>query len=470
MSLIVLFFAIGLLDGTWLRRLFSVSGVSEILSFVIAISVLIFIHELGHFLTAKGLGVGVERFSLGFGPRLWGFRRGETDYRISAVPLGGYVKMVGEDPKEGEALSEAERARSFTHKPLWARFLIVFAGPGMNFVLAIGVTALIFMTYGRPVVPSVIGRVVEGSGAAAAGLKPGDRIVAVDGQPVQYWDEFERLVEKRRGETLRLTVRSVDGERNVAVTPQRRTVRDILGDDQTLWDLGVRHSAADAARIVEVAPGGPADRAGLRPGDVVVTLDGQPVLSFEELATRIRSRAGQPTELGVRRGEGMLTVTVTPDPKTGLIGISHVSEPIANVTFVRSNPAVALWEGVVKTGDFTFVTVRALLKLVRGELSPSNIGSPIQIAVVSGQQARQGLVPYATFVAVISINLAVLNLLPIPVLDGGHILFFALEAVLRRPVGLRTREVAHQVGFFLLLLLMVFAVYNDIARYLPLFR
>ena len=442
-----------------------------LVSFVVVLGVLIVVHELGHFLMARLAGVGVERFSVGFGPVLWRFRGKETEYCVSAIPMGGYVKMMGDDenPLEGGKGAAIDPAKAFNGKPLAARFLIVFAGPAMNFVLAALIAGLMFMLVGRPVAPALVGRVTDGSPAAQAGLKTGDRLVAVDGKSVQYWEDLARLVQAARGRVLQVAVQGPAGERTVALTPGQTKRKDLFGDEQTVWEIGA--SPYIPAAIGDTIAGDPADQAGLKAGDVVVALEGQPVLSWDELAERIHQRAGQPTRLEIKRGAETLTVTVTPkkskipgadgkETEVGLVGI----RPGGSVTMVRSNPISALWEGLVWSGDVTVKTAIGLYKIVVGQLDRSNIGGPIQIAKTAGEQARQGIVSLALFTAVISVNLFLLNLLPVPMLDGGHLLFFAFEAVLGRPLSVRKREVAQQVGFALLMLLMVFAFYNDFKR------
>jgi regulator of sigma E protease len=443
---------------------------TTIVAFVAVLGILILIHEWGHFIVARLSGVGVERFSIGFGPVLWRIKGKETEYCISLIPMGGYVKMVGDDenPLEGGRTGSTDPARSFNLKPIWVRFLIVFAGPGMNFVLAVVLASLAFMIWGRPVVPAVVGRVAEGSVAAQAGLKPGDKIVAVDGKPVQYWDEVQALVQESRGRKLAVEVTGPEGQRKMEVVPQRVAGRDIFGDEQDYWDLGARQSASDSAKIGEVIPGGPAAAGGLKPGDIVISVQGQPTASWDDLADAISKRPGQPTELGVKRGDTTLTVTVTPAPTgpdgKGRIGISHAVTPGPGAVFVRSSPAVAVKEGALKTWEWTYMTVKGMFKLVTAQLAPSNIGGPIQIAAAAGEQARQGFAYLTLFTALISVNLAVLNLLPVPMLDGGHLLFFVCEAILGRPISVRKREIAQQVGFVLLMMLMVYAVYNDLSR------
>lgn len=447
------------------------SFLSFVVPFVVVIGVLILIHELGHFIVARRMGVGVERFSIGFGPVLLRWRGKETEYCLSAVPLGGYVKMMGEEnPLEGEGSGVVDPAKSFSLKPLAARFLIVFAGPGMNFVLAAVIFAALFMVVGRPVLPSTVGPIRDGGPAAKAGLRGGDRITAVDVTPVASWEDLLGAIQAGGGETRQITFVREGREHRAALTPARTKVRDFFGDERDLWDIGARPFPV---KIGEVVPGEAASKAGLRAGDIVVALDGAQVLSFDELAEQIQKRAGKATELTLERAGQPLTVTVVPQPvkerrlsgeevKVGRIGIKPAPVVIA---YARSNPIVAVGQGALKTGEVTVVTVVGLWKIVTGRLSASNIGGPIQIAQVAAEQARHGLGSLAFLTAAISVNLAVLNLLPVPMLDGGHLFFFVIEAVRGRPLSLRKREVAQQVGFFLLLLLMVFAVYNDLSRF-----
>ena len=442
-----------------------------VVSFVVVLGVLIFIHELGHFVVAKWSGVGVDRFSLGFGPVLFSIRRGETEYCVSAIPLGGYVKMMGEEsPMEGGGTAVVDPAKAFAEKPVWQRFLIVFAGPGMNFVLAALLVMGLFMVLGRPGVPSVVGRVERDSPAARAGLRSGDRIVAVDGRSVVQWEELVEQFQEAGDGTIQVTVRRQDEDLKVALTPVKTKVRDLFGEERSVWEIGAR--PYDPARVGEVIPGRPAAKAGLKSGDIVVALDGRPILDFEELADIIYKRPGQPTLLTVERDGQRLDITVVPElgklPFSGgeerEVGQIGIGRAVPSAVYVRSNPVTAIGQAVVWTGQVTSLTVWSLWKLIKRDISASNIGGPIQIAVAAGQQARLGLEHLIRFTAVISVNLAVLNLLPIPMLDGGHLLFFVIEAVIGRPLSVRKREIAQQVGFFFLLLLMVFAVYNDLSR------
>ena len=465
-----------------LGRLMAATGAETALGYVVsavaALGALIFIHELGHFLVAKAVGVGVERFSLGFGPRLWGFRRGETEYCVSAVPLGGYVKMTGEEAHGEDAIHPSAEGgpidpkKSFAAKPLWARFLIVFAGPGMNFVLAAAIFSLVFAVIGLPVFPPTVGRVLSGGAVAQAGLRPQDEIVAIDGQPIRHWGEIEDRLSRSDGRPLSLTVMRAGERRDVTVTPRKAPVRNAFGEPGEAWSLGTSPYLPPV--VGEVAAGMPAAEAGILARDRIVALDGQPVETWDDLADTISKRPGEALTLTIERGGSRLDVSVTPravtekdlqghETSVGRIGIARGSTQ----TYVRADPVSAVAKGVARTWDVTALTAVSIWKLATGQIPASNIGGPLQISMVAGQQAQQGPVSYAFFVALISVNLAILNLLPVPMLDGGHLLFFVIEAVLGRPLSLRKREIAQQIGLALLMLLMVFALFNDLTRLLP---
>ena len=443
-----------------------------VLRFIVVIGVLILVHELGHFAVARLTGVGVERFSIGFGPVLMRWRGKETEYCLSLIPMGGYVKMMGEEnPMEGGDALPYDSAKAFALKPLWARFLIVFAGPGMNFVLAMVIFTVVFATFGRPVWPAAVGRVAEGSPAAAAGLKTGDVVEDVNGRPVKYWEDLERTLADSGGRAITMRVKRGAGEETVTVTPRRKAITDpIFGERREAWDSGAGPQLVP--QISSVLPDSPAQRAGLQAGDVVLAVGGQPVFTPEDLVEAIRTRPGQPLPITVERNGQRLSVTVMPRavtekaPTGQEITVGKIDAGIAtkSVRFEPYGPIAALEHGVVRTWDVTVLTLKGLWKLVSRQIDSSNIGGPIQIATEAGRQAKEGLGPLAIFTAFISVNLAVLNLLPVPMLDGGHLLFFAIEAVLGRPLSLKKREAAQQLGFVLLMILMVYAFYNDLMR------
>ena len=443
-----------------------------VLSFVVVIGILILIHELGHFLVARWTGVGVERFSIGFGPVLLRWRGKETEYCLSLIPMGGYVKMMGEEnPLESGATLPYDRDKAFALKPLWARFLIVFAGPGMNFVLAAVIFAMVLAIFGRPVWPAIIGRVADGSPAAAAGLRTGDQVVDVGGRAVAHWEDLDRAISNSDGRPLELKVSRGGGTASATVTPRQTSVRDpIFKEFRDAWDIGAGPQLTP--HIGSVNPGSPAEKAGIKPGDVVTAVAGQPVYTPEELMQAIQTRAGQTFPLTVHRDGRPLTMTVTAtavkekgptgeEAEVGRIGVGIVTR---TVSYEPYDPFTAVGYGFVKTWEMTVLTVKGLWKVLVGTIDRSNIGGPIQIATEAGRQAKEGVGSLAVFTAIISVNLAVLNLLPVPMLDGGHLAFFIIEAVIGRPISLKKREAAQQVGFVLLMLLMVYALYNDLVR------
>jgi len=448
------------------------SALAFIWPFVVVIGILILVHELGHFFVARWTGVGVERFSIGFGPILMRWRGKETEYCLSAIPMGGYVKMMGEEsPLEGGTAPVVDPDKAFAAKPLWARFLIVFAGPAMNFVLAAVIVSVVFATIGRTVWPPVAGRVVDGGPAAVAGLRTGDRILSADGRRVSYWEDVDRAVAGSQGRPLQLDVEREGARQPVTVTPRRTTVQDpILKESREVWDIGAGPHGAPV--ITSVTPDSPAEVAGLKPGDVVLSVADQRVFSPDEMVQAIRSRPRQKLTLIVERDGKRLSLTVTPNaekergPSGDEVEVGRIQAGIGGKAMGTEpyNPVAAVWHGAAWTANMSVTIVKGLWRIALGTIDRSNIGGPIQIASMAGQQAREGFGQLALFTAFISVNLAVLNLLPVPILDGGHLLFFVIEAVLGRPLSLKKREVAQQLGLALLLLLMVFAIYNDLVR------
>lgn len=342
---------------------------------LIGLGLLIVIHEYGHFLVARLSGVGVVTFSVGFGPKVWVRKKGETEYALSAFPLGGYVKMVGEDPDEQVPQHEVEK--SFAHKGLLKRSAIVAAGPGFNLLLAVVLLMIVYFFSGVPVLSTRIGSLESGAPAELAGLRKGDQIVAVNGRAVDAWDELSRTIRESQGAPLQFQI-DRDGERlSLTVQPVKKSTRNLFGEELETWVIGIG----------------------------------------------------------------------------------------SQISIEKGNPGQAVVRAFQQTYEYSKLTLLALYKMVTGDVSPRNLGGPIMIAQMAGQQAQEGFGNFLAFLAVLSINLGVLNLLPVPVLDGGHLLFFLVEAVIGRPVAVRHRERAQQVGIFLLMLLMVYAFYNDIARF-----
>jgi regulator of sigma E protease len=452
-----------------------------IVLFIIMLGVLIFVHELGHFVVAKRMGVGVLKFSLGFGRRLFGFRRGETEYLVSAIPLGGYVKMMGEDPRDvviddtGQAFDGSGQSldleKSFAHKSVWARIAIVLAGPGSNFLLALLLFWGVFAVVGRPVFPAVAGKPEPQSAAAVAGIQTGDRILAVMDRPVKTWGDIEAAVQASEGKPVLFRIERDSVRRDITVTPRRKILTDFFGDEREVWATGV--GPFFSPTVGRVMDGFPAAAAGIRVGDRIVAVNGEPVGTFEELARRVHTQAGQEVTLIIERAGERLPITVTPKAVTrqdasgrtvteGRIGIT----PPEGFLYERIGPLTALYHGAVATASTSILIVRVLWKMVEGAVSPRTIGGPILMAKMTGEQAQQGFSYLLRLTAIISVNLAVLNLLPIPILDGGHLCFFFIELFRGKPVSVKMREMAQRVGLVLLVALMIFAFYNDIFRLL----
>ena len=438
-----------------------------ILAAIVVLGVLIFVHEFGHFLVAKRSGVGVLKFSLGFGPKLVGVKRGETEYLLSALPLGGYVKMIGEDPADQSAES-ADPARSFSQKSVGTRARIILAGPLANLLLPVVIFWGVFTTVGQPYFLPVVGTPDPGSPAAQAGLLPGDRVQVLNGVRIERWSEVEAAIQASAGKPLDFTVVRDSRTFDVRLIPRALTTQDVFGQDTQAWDLGLHPLLS--TQIGQVLPGHVAEQAGLKSGDRIIALNGTPVVEWEQLAKTIHENPGRPVRLTVERGEQRFDVEVTPRPtkqqtgageeQIGLIGIG----PAPESHYQRLNPVAALVAGVRKTADLSVLIVQGFVKLIQAKISPKTIGGPILIGQVVGEVVQRGPVELLSFTALLSINLAILNLLPIPVLDGGHLLFSLIEWLRGKPVSLRKREIAQQVGMVLLVGLMIFAFYNDITR------
>ena len=438
-----------------------------ILTAAVVLGVLIFVHELGHFLVAKRSGVGVLKFSLGFGPKLIGIKRGETEYLLSAFPLGGYVKMIGEDPGD-ESAEAADPKRSFSRKGVGTRARIILAGPAANLLLPVAIFWGIFTFAGQPYFLPIVGTPEKDSPAAQAGLAAGYEVKALDGRPIARWDEIKAAVQASSGRALRLTLVRSGQTVEMSVTPRAMKTRDVFGQEIEAWDLGLHPLLS--TRIGQVLPGQVAQKAGLQIRDRIVALDGTPVAEWEQLAKAIHASPGRAVRLTVERGGQRFDVTVTPQPtkqrtatgeeEIGLIGIG----PAPESQYRRLNPLAALTAGLKNTVDLSVLIVQGFVKLVEGKISPKTIGGPILIGQMAGEVAQRGPVELLSFTALLSLNLAILNLLPIPILDGGHLMFSLIEWFRGKPVSLRKREIAHQVGLVLLVGLMIFAFYNDISR------
>jgi regulator of sigma E protease len=528
-------------------------GIFDVLiPFVLLLGVLIFIHELGHFAVAKWLGVKVEKFSIGFGPSLFTRTVGETEYVLAALPLGGFVKMLGEVP--GEALAPDELARAFNHRPVWQRIAIALAGPVMNLVLPVFLIAAILMA-GVPTITSRIGGVLPGSSAERAGLREGDRVVAAGGESVWRWEDLEArlrapgaaplaLEVERDGatQTVELSrepladgsfdasglswhapvarvgvsdpaspaaqagmrtgdrivalngrpianfyalerllptlsaplelelVRPLDGEIEVV----RTTLRELPSASPNPASLGL---LPVGVRIAAVEPASPAKRAGLQGGDVVLSVNGGLATSSEQVKNLIWGSGGVPLELMVLRDKRELTILATPTERSipveggaelhwGIgVSLGPSDEGAEYKDDVVANPLVALGRGAERTGEILVMIVGGIAQLVTGHVGMSSLSGPIGIGEIAADAYQASWAQFVWLMAVISVNLAILNLLPIPVLDGGQIVLAAAEGIKGSPLPARARDVAQTVGLSLILLLMGVAFWNDIARH-----
>jgi regulator of sigma E protease len=424
------------------------------ISFIIVLGILITAHELGHFLVAKALGIGVEKFSIGFPPKMFGFTKGETEYCISWIPLGGYVKLKGEGPEE--VVEDPDDPALFSARPPYQRAAVILAGPVMNLILAFIVMPLVFMV-GMAVPsylddPPLAGWVEPGSPADKIGIVPGDLMLNVNGEESATWEQFFEKASQAGDNKLEIQVKGLTGVRSVTLDLAEAE------DGRT----GIQPPMEPT--IGALTPGYPAQKAGVEKGDRILSLGQIPVSHWSEMARIIHASAGKALTLKVLRGKEELSISVTPvlDEKTGrgLMGISPLSENVIR----RFGPVEAIAMGFERNVELLGMTFSFVWDLVSGQSSIKNLGGPIMIFQVTGEAARAGMAQFLAFMAFLSLQLGVLNLLPIPVLDGGHLVFLTAEGILRRPLDLRTREMAQKVGFFLLILLIIVISYNDILR------
>jgi regulator of sigma E protease len=439
-------------------------------AFVVAIALLVAVHEYGHFIVARKLGIRVEKFSIGFGPALysWRGRDGEVEYVIAAIPLGGYVKMLGENPDEqGEdakrELSEEERARAFDVQPVWKRAAVAFAGPMFNFLFAI--VAYMFIGWmGQMVLPPVIGSVAPASVAEQAGLQEGDRVLRIGNTAVHSWQQLEESLKQAVGGGTTVEVDRGGAPVSIPVSLPKLD-KDALLVNVSNEALGI--SPGITVHIDSVTAGSPAEVGGIQAGDQVLRVDNTAVQTVGDLIRYIQARPGQPVVLEVLRNETHLRLQVVPkaaDGGVGRIGVRLVAQSASEPQLYRMGFAEGMTYGVTRTAEMTVLTLQVVGKMITTAISPENLGGPIAIAQLAGKTAEMGLVSFVTFLALISVNLAVLNLLPVPVLDGGHLFYLGLEKIRGRPLSPETMERTQIVGMALVVMLMVFAFYNDLMR------
>lgn len=539
-------------------------GFSAIFAFVMLLGLLIFVHELGHFAVAKWCGVRVEVFSLGFGRKILSYKKGDTTYCLSLIPLGGYVKMFGDEINA--QLSEAEKKFSFTHKTVWQRIAIVLAGPMMNFFFAIFIFAVVALL-GEEVRAPLIGDINPKSVAFEAGLRPGDKVVQVGSQTITNWDEFQKSLNKYTSQTVDVRVLRTGFENGVTVPvkPELRPNPNLLSLDENIGDLegltflskapvvGIRSGTPaekaglrtgdkilkingavvkhyrdldtmllpyqkqevvfDIERpkspgseefektsvtamfstfasisvlgfesselyLFKVIPESPAEKAGLRPGDRILKIGSIEPGVWEEVLNTVKSYKGEgPLEFAVLRGSENHVFRITPE-MTSHMNVQGSEEKRFTIGIVPwiliatpdslkldiGNPVAALARGAQRTWDVSVMTLLSFVRLIENKISPRNIGGVISIGQAAHETLKMGLMQYLTMMGAISVNLFVLNLLPIPVLDGGHLLFYTVEALKGSPMNMRKMEIAQQIGLFVLMSLMVFALFNDFSR------
>ncbi|MFQ5936226.1 MAG: RIP metalloprotease RseP [Acidiferrobacterales bacterium] len=440
--------------------------------FVVALGILIVVHEFGHYWVAKRLGVKVLRFSIGFGKPIWSRRFGgdQTELVVAALPLGGYVKML--DESEGE-VAEDEKHRAFNRQPIPKRTAIVVAGPMFNFFFAIFAYWALYMV-GIDGIKPVVGKVAEGSIAEQAGFRPGDVLLRIDGKAVMSWDHrrlhlFERALNRA---VVEVDVRDADGNAqtrflDLSKVPVRKVDAGLVERG-----LGLYGYLPEILPVVGALGEGPALHAGMKVGDRIVKINKKPVKTWDDVVEGISPNAGKTVRITVDRAGEIIDYDVTPkrveqDGQTvGQIKISprYADIPTDLRVRVRYGPIQALGEGVLSTWSMSILTVKMLVKMLRFEISTKNISGPITIAQYAGRTARIGLDRFLMFLAVVSISLGVLNLLPIPVLDGGHLLYYVIEAIKGSPVSERVMIWGQQFGILVLIGLMMLAFYNDFTR------
>jgi regulator of sigma E protease len=443
--------------------------------FLLALAVLIAVHEYGHYLAARLCGVKVLRFSLGFGRTVFLRRVGpdQTEWAISLIPLGGYVRML--DESEGP-VAHSERHRAFNRQPVWKRVIVVVAGPLANFLLAIVVYWAMFM-HGSHELPAVLGPVANVSAAERAGLVEGERIVSVDGEQVASWADVRWLIVDRGidRKSVEVVATAPDGSTQIGMLDLSNVVIDDRAND-VMSQIGLSPVLPHVPAVIgTVVGGGAGERAGLREGDRILAVNGQAIGDFREFARVVARLPGQAVMLRVQRGANALDVPATPElvpgsePARGRLGVGVREDREAverSLVLVSYGPLEAMSKAVAQTWHTTTFSLKVMWKMVVGEVSIRNVSGPVTIADYAGQTARAGFEAYMRFLALVSISLGVLNLLPVPILDGGHLLYYVAEAIRGKPLSERVMELGQKAGFAILASLMALAFFNDINRLL----
>ncbi|WP_075182129.1 sigma E protease regulator RseP [Pantoea sp. 1.19] len=439
-------------------------------AFIVALGVLITVHEFGHFWVARRCGVHVERFSVGFGKALWRRRdaRG-TEYVLALIPLGGYVKMLDE---RVESVTPEQRHLAFNNKTVAQRAAIIAAGPLANFIFAVFAYWLVFII-GVPGVKPVVGEIVNGSVAAQAEITPGMELKSVDGIETPDWDAVRMaLVGKIGDKSVSVSVTPPDSMTAVEKQIDLRQWQFEPDKQDPVTALGIQPRGPQIEPVLaEVQPNSAASKAGLQAGDRIVKVGGQPLSQWQHFVTRVRENPGQGIPLTIERGGDTLAITLVPEARPG-----HRSEGFAGVvprviplpdaykTVRQYGPFAAVGEASEKTWQLMKLTVSMLGKLITGDVKLNNLSGPISIAQGAGMSADYGLIYYLMFLALISVNLGIINLFPLPVLDGGHLLFLAIEKIKGGPVSERVQDFSYRIGSILLVLLMGLALFNDFSR------
>ncbi|HUI46846.1 MAG TPA: RIP metalloprotease RseP [Nitrospirota bacterium] len=417
--------------------------------FLIVIGVLVFVHELGHFLMAKRAGVRVEKFSLGMGPKLVGYKKGDTEYVISALPLGGYVKMAGENPDEEPTGAPDE----FQSKSVWQRVLIAATGPLTNILLAFIIMPLVFMVGTYAEGPAKVGYVESGSPADRAGFKAGDVIVEINGRSISDWTKALSLIAVNPDTDLNVTVDRQGAKETLMLRPSAASELKI-GTSGLVPDM--------PAEIGKLKPGFPAEKAGLKENDKILAVDGKTVYHWNQFSSLVRESKGKTLNLTIERSGRHLDIALNAVEDGGryVIGV----EPVMHLVFKKYGFIESVRLGFDKTIEAIDLTIITLKKLVTFNLSIKTLGGPVMIAQMSGQAAAAGLSVFLSLLAMISISLGILNLLPIPVLDGGLILFLVIEAIRKKPISRKVMEVSQSIGAAILITLIAVVSYNDVMR------